>query len=96
MRFKEVATFITCLKMSSRARAFFRRRLLASVAAALLVCAGVASVDAAVIAIARGGDAAPNSGGATFTIFDAEPCRPAASVTRSNTWYELLAPTELG
>src|SRR6266404_42070 len=71
MRFKEVDTFITCLKVSSRARAFFRRRLLASVAAALLGCISVASVDAAVIAIARGGDTAPNaSGGATFTVFD--------------------------
>jgi hypothetical protein len=70
MRLKEVDTFVTCLKMSSRARAFFRRRLLTSVAAALLVCSGVASVDAAVIAIARGGDSAPNSGGATFTVFD--------------------------
>lgn len=71
MRSKEVDTLITCLKMPSRARAFFRRRLLVSTAAALLVCTGVASVDAAVIAIARGGDTAPNaSGGATFTVFD--------------------------
>jgi hypothetical protein len=71
MRLKEIATLVTCLKMSSRARATFRRRLLASAGAALLVCTGVASVDAAVIAIARGGDTAPSaSGGATFTVFD--------------------------
>ena len=71
MRLEGVDTFIACLKVSSRARANFRRRLLTSVAAALLVCIGVASVDAAVIAIARGGDTAPNaSGGATFTAFD--------------------------
>src|SRR5258708_5286055 len=71
MRFKETDTLITCLKMSSRARANFRRRLLVSAAAALLGCISVASVDAAVIAIARGGDTAPNaSGGATFTAFD--------------------------
>src|ERR1700737_2674285 len=70
MRLKEVDTFVTCLKMSSRARAFFRRRWLAPVAAAMLVCSGVASVDAAVIAIARGGHPAPNSGGATFDVFD--------------------------
>src|SRR5882757_1422571 len=71
MRLEGVDTFIACLKVSSRARANFRRRLLTSVTAALLVCIGVASVDAAVIAIARGGDTAPNaSGGATFDVFD--------------------------
>ena len=71
MRLERVDTFIACLKVSSRARANFRRRVLTSVTAALLVCIGVASVDAAVIAIARGGDTAPNaSGGATFDVFD--------------------------
>ena len=71
MRLEGVDTFIACLKVSSRARANFRQRVLTSVTAALLVCIGVASVDAAVIAIARGGDTAPNAtGGATFTVFD--------------------------
>ena len=81
MRFKEVGTFITCLKMSSGARAKFRRRLLVSVSAALLGCVSVASVDAAVIAIARGGDTAPNaSGGATFTVFDEPMVNSAGDV----------------
>ena len=71
MQFNQIGTLITCLKMPSRARAKFRRRLLVSVSAALLGCISVASVDAAVIAIARGGDTAPSaSGGATFTVFD--------------------------
>jgi hypothetical protein len=71
MQFNQIGTLITCLKMPSRARAKFRRRLLVSVSAAQLGCIRVASVDAAVIAIARGGDTAPSaSGGATFTVFD--------------------------
>ncbi len=77
---KGIDTSITRLKMSSHARANVRRLFFVSVAAALLVCTGLAPVDAAVIAIARGGATAPSSGGATFTIFDEPMVNSAGDV----------------
>jgi hypothetical protein len=75
-----IGTFITVLKISFRACGNLRRPLVVSIAAALLWCSAVMRVDAAVIAIARGGDTAPSSGGATFTDFDEPMVNSAGDV----------------